>query len=123
MDTIKDWTNKKVRITDIRKFPEFYIFTIDTPDVAGVLSVKKSIFEERLKSYFLKEAHDVTREEILDVQWNMYIIKGRYIKIRPDGVQTFEMDPDKYYVSYLEIEGHLGGIESVYRKDHKINLI
>ena len=52
MDTIKDWTNKEVKITDIRKLSEFYIFTIDTGEV-GPLLVKSNIFEERLKTYFL----------------------------------------------------------------------
>lgn len=124
MDTIKDWTNKEVKITDIRKLSEFYIFTIDTGSV-GPLLVKSNIFEERLKTYFLKEAHRVTREEILDVRWNMYITKGHYIKIQSTGtIQTFEMDPNKHYVSYLEISGPLGSIQSVYKdkeKEHKIN--
>ncbi len=121
MDTIKDWTNKEVKMTDIRKLSEYYIFTIDTGSV-GPLLVKTNIFEERLKTYFLKEAHRVTREEILNVRWNMYISKGHYIKIQSAGsVQTFDMDPNKHYVSYLEVAGPLGGIESVYKKEHKIN--
>jgi len=112
MDTIKDWTNKEVKMTDIRKLSEFYIFTIDTGST-GPLLVKSNIFEERLKTYFLKEAHRVTREEILGVRWNMYISKGHYIKIQSGAVQTFEMDPNKYYVSYLEIAGPLGTIASI----------
>lgn len=123
MDTIKDWTNKEVKITDIRKLSEFYIFTIDTGEV-GPLLVKSNIFEERLKTYFLKESHRVVREEILGVRWNMYITKGHYIKIQPTGtIQTFEMDPNKYYISYLEISGPLGTIASVYKdkdRDKKI---
>jgi hypothetical protein len=123
MDIIKDWTNKEVKITDIRKLSEFYIFTIDTGEV-GPLLVKSNIFEERLKTYFLKEAHRVTREEILGVRWNMYITRGRYIKIQsPEAFQIFEMDPNKYYVSYLEISGPLGTIVSVYKdkdRDKKI---
>lgn len=123
MDTIKDWTNKEVKMTDIRKLSEYYIFTIDTGSV-GPLLVKNNIFEERLKTYFLKEAHRVSREEILGVRWNMYITKGHYIKIQSGSVQTFEMDPNKHYVSYLEISGPLGSIQSVYKdkeKEHKIN--
>lgn len=124
MDTIKDWTNREVKITDIRKLSEYYIFTIDTGGEVGPLLVKNNIFEERLKTYFLKEAHRVTREEILNVRWNMYITKGHYIKIQSFGIiQTFEMDPNKYYVSYLEISGPLGTIASVCKdkdRDKKI---
>jgi hypothetical protein len=122
MDTIKDWTNKEVKMTDIRKLSEYYIFTIDT-DSVGPLLVKNNIFEERLKTYFLKEAHRVTREEILGVKWNMYITKGHYIKIQSGAIQTFEMDPNKYYVSYLEIAGLLGSIQSVYKDKDKEKII
>jgi hypothetical protein len=126
MDTlVKDWTHKEVRITDIRKLSEFYIFTIDHSQVPGALLVKSNIFEERLKTYFLKEPHRVTREEILDVKWNMYITKGYYIKISSAGTaQNYDMDPSKYYVSYLEISGSLGTFQSIYKdkdKDHKIS--
>ena len=120
MDNL-DWTHKGVEITDIRKLSEFYIFTINKDDIPGALLVKSNIFEERLKTYFLKESHRVTREEILSVKWNMYIKKGHYIKIQSLGnIQSFDMDPQKYYVSYLEIEGPLGTFQSVYKeKEHK----
>ncbi len=122
MDTIKDWTNKEVKMTDIRKLSEYYIFTIDTSSI-GPLLVKNNIFEERLKTYFLKEAHRVTREEILGVRWNMHITKGHYIKIQSGSVQTFEMDPNKHYVSYLEIAGPLGSIQSVYKDKDREKII
>ena len=75
MDTpAKDWTHKDVKITDIRKLSEFYIFTIDGISEAVLsqntkgrlidvqtskmaLLVKSNIFEERLKTYFLKDAN------------------------------------------------------------------
>lgn len=122
MDTLaKDWTHKDVKITDIRKLSEFYIFTID--GISGALLVKSNIFEERLKTYFLKDANRVSREEILNARWNMFITKGYYIKIQSNGMaQKFDMDPSKYYVSYLEISGPLGTFQSVCKeKDHKIN--
>lgn len=122
MDTLaKDWTHKDVKITDIRKLSEFYIFTID--GISGALLVKSNIFEERLKTYFLKDANRVSREEILNARWNMFITKGYYIKIQSNGIaQKFDMDPSKYYVSYLEISGPLGTFQSVCKeKDHKIN--
>ena len=122
MDTLaKDWTHKDVKITDIRKLSEFYIFTID--GISGALLVKSNIFEERLKTYFLKDANRVSREEILNARWNMFITKGYYIKIQSNGMaQKFDMDPSKYYVSYLEISGPLGTFQSVCKeKEHKIN--
>ena len=132
----KDWTHKNVRITDIRKLSEFYIFTIgkaedlmgleyeegkvEGPEIKEPLMVKDRIFEERLKPYFLKDSHRVSRDEILGVRWNMYISKGHYIKISHGDVKKYEMVPEKYYVSYLEIAGPLGTFQSVC-KDKELN--
>ena len=129
--------SKYVKITDIRKLSEFYIFTVGISEgvdpmglptelpstgveIPDPLMVKDRIFEERLKPYFLKDAHRVTREEIKEVRWNMYISKGYYIKIAHGEVKKYEMDPEKYYVSYLEISGPLGTFQSVY-KDKELN--
>jgi hypothetical protein len=113
---VKEWTHTDVGMTDIRKLSEFYIFTLETDleedeiSSGGLhpLMVKDKIFEERLKPYFLKDAYKVSREEILSVKWNMYIAKGYYIKVSRGDIQKYDMDPDKYYVSYLEIAGPLG---------------
>ena len=128
METVKEWTHHNVRITDIRKTSEFYIFTISVKDDLGTigldsgakgeeisapLMVKDKIFEERLKPYFLKEIHRISREEILSVRWNMYITQGYYIKISHGSIRKYDMDPDKTYVSYLEIAGPLGTFQSV----------
>jgi hypothetical protein len=121
----KDWTHKDVRISDIRKLSEFYIFTIESKKssdgcpaeseliIDTPLMVKDKIFEERLKPYFLKDAFRVSREEILSVYWNMYITRGYYVKIVKGHATKFDMDPDKYYVSYLEIAGPLGSFCSI----------
>lgn len=111
----KDWTHNVVEITDIRKLSEFYIFTIEGLD--SPLMVKDKIFEERLKNYFLKDAYKVSREEILNVKWNMYVSRGYYIKISRGEVQKYELDPDKSYVSYLEISGTLASFSSICNKD------
>lgn len=118
----RDWTHKSVQIKDIRKLSEFYIFTISNtegitdPDGFGVpLMVKDTIFEERLKSYFLKDISKISREEILEVKWNMYITKGYFVKITYKEIIPHDMDSEKYYVSYLEIDGELGTFQSVYK--------
>jgi len=114
-----DWTHTGIKITDIRKLNRLYVITISEFSITPVehpLFVKDVIFEERLKSYFLKDAYKVTREEILSVNWNMYITKNYYIKINDDGsVSKFEHDLNKWYVSYLEIDGKLGTFASIYR--------
>lgn len=130
-EEVTDWTHTDIRITDIRKLSEFYIFMvgisdgtsmgipIDQPskgeEIPAPLMVKDKIFEERLRPYFLKDAFRVTREEILSVRWNMYISKGHYIKISRGNVQEYQMDKDKYYVSYLEIAGPLGTFQGLKR--------
>jgi len=121
-----DWTHTNVKMTDIRKLSEFYIFTIE--DVNSevnnqVLMVKDKIFEERLKMYFLKDPSRITREEILSVKWNMYITKGFYVKIKMGNKEpeVFNMDPNKFYVSYLEIAGPLGSFCNIIkdRENHQ----
>lgn len=104
-----DWTHKHAMLTDVRKLNDFYIFTIG--DVDKPLIVKKNIFEERLKQYFLVNNLDnISRKDIISLEWNFYITKGYYIKVvnETNDIEEYHMDPDKYYVSFLEIDGELG---------------
>jgi hypothetical protein len=131
----QDWTHTNFRITDIRKLSEFYIFTVApisdlVTDLEGVsrslgdpidlpLMVKDKIFEERLRPYFLKDAFRVSRDEILSVNWNFYITKGYYIKIQYGEVYRYDMDPEKCYVSFLEIAGPLATFASILKDKEK----
>jgi len=120
-----DWTHKHIKITDIRKLNKFYVITINDAtaieQITKPLFVKNHIFEERLRSYFLKDTYKITREEILDVEWNMYISRGHYVKIDKNGVITkFDHDPNKWYISYLEINGELGSFASIYRDEEEL---
>jgi len=110
-EDLKDWTDKALTITDIRKVSEFYIFTVK--GLNAPLMVKDKIFEERMKTYYLSENYRFTREDVTRVKWNMYITKGYYVKICRGDIQKYPMDEDKFYVSYLEIDGPLGGFHSV----------
>lgn len=127
-----DWTHKAVKIVDIRKLNKLYVIRIslmsDHDRSKGVepientsLFVKDTIFEERIKSYFLKNINEISRKEILEVKWNLYCTQGYYIKINEHGeIEKFDHDPEKWYVSYLEIDGPLGTFSSVYR-DKEVN--
>ncbi len=111
-----DWTHKDVTITDIRKISNLYIISINNEEITSPLLVNEKIFNERLKLFFLKEPHRISREEILSVKWNMYITKGYYIKVQEGGeIKKFEIDENKFYVSYLEISGPLATFQSVYK--------
>jgi len=121
-----DWTHKGIKIIDIRKLSKLYVIRVQDPllanQIESPLFIKDVIFEERLKSYFLKDISQITREDILNVSWNMYITKGYFIKINERGdVDKFSHDLEKWYVSYLEINGALGTFCSVYR-DKEIKL-
>jgi len=119
MKQILDWTHTGVSITDIRKIKNFYIISIDEKKITSPLMVDEKIFNERLRLYFLKDAYRVPREDILSVKWNLYISKGHYIKIyAEDDIKTIEKDPERYYVSYLEIMGPLATFQSVYRSEY-----
>ena len=114
-----DWTHTGVAITDIRKIKNFYMISIDEKKITSPLMVDEKIFNERLRLYFLKDAYRVPREDILSVKWNLYISKGHYIKIyAEDDIKTIEKDPERYYVSYLEIMGPLATFQSVYRSEY-----
>lgn len=124
-----DWTHTKVRIKDIRKLNKLYAIYTDVSELnadttygeaIGMLFVKDSIFEDRLKSYFLKDISKITREDILGKMWNFYLTKGYFVKVNENGeLEIFQHDKNKWYVSYLEIDGELGTFSSVY-KDKEI---
>lgn len=115
----KDWTHKDVEILDIRKLSQLYVISIKSKDIDKPLFVKDKIFEERVNSYFLCNSNShiapITREDILGIKWNLYITKGGYIKIQNGEVIEYneKCDPNKYYISFLEISGPLGSFESV----------
>lgn len=128
MNKTLDWTHKGVKIVDIRKINKIYILKISLSDFEkeqnkevenATLFVKGVIFDERLHSYFLKDAFRVTREEILNVKWNLYITKGFYIKIENDVVSEHKQDPNKFYVSFIEIDGPLGTFLTTHKEKHE----
>ena len=120
-----DWTHKNIKILDIRKLSKFYAISIDSTEVTSPLFVKDAIFEERVKSYFLKDAALVSREEILSHLWNLYLTKGYYVKIENGKLIEYHPTtesgdtPSKWYVSYLELAGNLGNFASITRDKEK----
>ena len=104
-----EWTHRKVRVTDVRKVRKFYILSIDDPKITSPLFVDIDIFEGRVRSYYLKESDSISREDILNVEWNMVINQGFFIKTDENKKPTkvYKTD-DKFYVSFLEIDGPLG---------------
>ena len=128
MSKTLDWTHKGVRIIDIRKINKIYVIKICISDFVNeqnkqiedaTLFVKCTIFDERLHSYFLKDAYKVTREEILNVKWNLYITQGHYVKIENDVITEFKQDPNKFYVSFIEIDGPLGTFLTTHKEKHE----
>ena len=128
--TNHNWTHENVSIVDIRKLNKLYAIKInDAVNIKGektetpTLFVRDTIFDERLKSYFLKD--NVSRSEILGVKWNMFITQGYYIKISSNGeIEKFGQrlaDREKWFVSYLEIDGPLGTFDSIHKeKEEKL---
>lgn len=102
-----EWTHKSVAISDIRKVRKFYILSVN--NVANPIFVDQNIFEGRINSYYLRDDGAATRSEILDVAWNMVITEGYFYKIDREGPPIrIDKDPNKSYISFLEIEGPLG---------------
>jgi len=111
------WTHKAVVITDVRKVRKFYILSIDEKKVTSPLFVDQNIFEGRVNSYYLRDSFTengqnntiINRDEVLKVKWNMVITQGYYIKINSNKEEEkIFKDEDKFYVSFLEIDGPLG---------------
>lgn len=115
-----DWTHTDLLLLDIRKLKQLYAISIAHEEINGTVLINSDIFDERLKSYFLKEPRNISREEILAVQWNMYATKGYYVKQDllggTDELKRFEQNPDKWYVSFLEIAGPLGAFDTIIKK-------
>jgi hypothetical protein len=113
---IKDWTHKKISIKDIRKISGLYILLIEDETIKMPLFVNENIFNDRLRSYFLKDINKISREDILTVKWNMYISYGYFIKIKGDNIEQIQGEKDKYYISYLEINSPLATFSSINSK-------
>jgi len=107
-----DWTHKAVKITDIRKVRKFYVLSIDDRKINSPLFVDHKIIDGRLNSYYLIDVNSIggfTRESVLQIKWNMVINKGYFIKYDQDNnIEEFHKDPEKFYISFLEIDGPLG---------------
>ena len=104
-----EWTHQNILITDIRKIDRLYVLQLE--GFVDPLFVSHSVFEERLKSYYLKDnINNISRENVLKVIWNFYITKGYYIKINNGSIVKQEQDPNKFYISFLDVSGPLGKI-------------
>ena len=106
---IMDWTHKKISITDIRKINKFYILNISDKNIDQPLFVDHGIFEARLKAYYLSDSPNFDRIQVMSVKWNMVITEGCFVKINKDkNIEKILKDADKFYISFLEIDGPLG---------------
>lgn len=104
-----EWTHKEVEIKDIRKVKKFYVLNVDDEEITSPLFVDHNIFDGRMKSFYLKDIVEFSREEVLNVKWNMVITKGYFWKIdKENKEEKIEKDSEKFYISFLEIEGPLG---------------
>ena len=104
-----DWTHSQVTINDIRKVRKFYILSVN--NISNPIFVDQNIFEGRINSYYLRDYTSAfKREEVLNVKWNMVIEKGFFYKLERDSKEPEKIykDPEKYYISFLEIDGPLG---------------
>ena len=110
MESIIEWTHRGIQLTDIRKVKKFYILSVSDKKVRSPLFVDHNIFDTRLKSYFLADdLRKINRSDVLALKWNMVITQGYFLKYDASGrLQEIYKDPDKFYISFLEIDGPLG---------------
>jgi len=115
-----DWTHILVQTSDIRLLNKLYALYIhiDGKNTQGfTVFVNKDIFEDRLNSYFLGKSYD--RNDVLNLEWNMFLTRGYFVKIGEDGhIDKYDQeDKNKYFISFLEVSGNLGTFSSVYKND------
>lgn len=125
MKTGLDWTHKKIKIVDIRKLQKLYVLKVSTENSdnedtsISPIFINATILNDRIKSYFLtSNVEKISRGEICDLVWNMYITKGRFFKFDKIKKELFpeEKNPEKFYISFLEVDGPLGSFESIISK-------
>lgn len=110
-----DWTHKNKKIVDIRKLSKLYVIKIQDDTVNNSLFISSNIFEERINQFFLKPIDQISRKEILEVSWNFYITKGYYLKQEDNELKKEVKKQDKFYISYLEIDGPLSSFSNIYK--------
>lgn len=108
----RDWTHKQVELEDIRQLKHLYSLKIKNIDQP--LFVKREIFEKITTAFFLKPLSQISRWDILAQKWNLNVNKGFYFKFNNGEVEIHEgHDPEKYYVSFFDIDGKLGTFSTV----------
>lgn len=127
METITDYTDKNITITDIRlkkgrkKGDDFFAITLS--NIEDVVFVNYNIFNDRIRAFFLgKDVKQVSREEILNLKWNFIITEGYYLKIaEKDQFERVEGMKGKKYVSVLEIAGPIGEFINNFSREVKVS--
>jgi hypothetical protein len=116
------WTHEGITLRDIRRLKQLYAISVDHDDIEGSILISSDIFDERIKSYFLKDMKNISRDEILALKWNIHATKGYYVKndpTDPDGVTKYPQNSEKWYISFLEIDGPLGTFDNILPKNPK----
>lgn len=118
LENVSDWTHKNVRVKDIRKNDSMYILCLDIPNLDNpIVTILSNIFEEQLKTYFITSLENITRADILNLQWNMVLTQGYFIKLNKDGFvakKEYKI-PNKWYVSFLKVRGELSTFDNIYK--------
>lgn len=127
MKTLNDYTHKEVYIKDIRlkrgkRGSKDDYFALTVAGIDGIIFVNYSIFNERIRSYFLgKSVDEVGRDLILNLKWNLVITNGFYLKIvNKDHFEKVEGSPGKPYISILEVSSPIGDFANNFAETVKI---
>ena len=110
-----NWTNKNIKFRDIRLQKDFYIITLlnesnsldelDDSKKCELIKVKinSNILNARINEYFFNQPDKITRDNILNLRWNLVLTKGYFYKVNNSEIQTIHKDPDEWYISLLDI--------------------
>ena len=89
----------------------YYILSFETPNKAKIypVNINKSIFETVLFKYFTP-LFNYTRQDLFGLKWCAHLSEGKYYQYS-QSLRTYDevngSDPDRIYVSRLDIMGDL----------------
>ena len=99
-----NWTNKNIKFRDIRLQKDFYIITLlnesnsldelDDSKKCELIKVKinSNILNARINEYFFNQPDKITRDNILNLRWNLVLTKGYFYKVNNSEIQTIHME-------------------------------
>lgn len=117
IEKVSEWTHEEVELLDIRKNDKMHILHLNIPEIDNpVVTINNDIIIDQLNTYFITGLDLVTRNDIMELKWNLVLTKGYYVKLLKGGeAEKQYKNPNKWYVSFIKVSGSLGTFGTIYK--------